>query len=125
MNVSFNYGSFVLQPKFSLFKKKTFMCFLELELCIFHRYLYGFEDYCTSTGVTFRMDLPLKATERPTSHTDRSLEGPADGTNSFDAKPDPEISLIMKNVVKVTAVHLSACHRQLLGTQQFCIIKCI
>lgn len=24
------------------------------------RYLYGFEEYCTSTAITFRMDLPLK-----------------------------------------------------------------
>ena len=25
-----------------------------------HRYLNGFEEYCTSTAITFRMDLPLK-----------------------------------------------------------------
>ncbi|KAM9727068.1 AT-rich interactive domain-containing protein 4B [Menidia menidia] len=28
--------------------------------CAYRKYLYGFEDYCTSTAITFRMDLPLK-----------------------------------------------------------------
>lgn len=27
---------------------------------LFCRYLYGFEEYCTSTAITFKMDLPLK-----------------------------------------------------------------
>uniref|UniRef100_A0A1A8JG57 AT-rich interactive domain-containing protein 4B n=1 Tax=Nothobranchius kuhntae TaxID=321403 RepID=A0A1A8JG57_NOTKU len=28
--------------------------------CAYRKYLYGFEDYCTSTAITFKMDLPLK-----------------------------------------------------------------
>ncbi|XP_059179844.1 AT-rich interactive domain-containing protein 4B isoform X2 [Centropristis striata] len=28
--------------------------------CAYRKYLYGFEEYCTSTAITFRMDLPLK-----------------------------------------------------------------
>lgn len=85
---------------------------------MFRRYLYGFEYYCTSTGITFCMDLPLKATERLSSHTDKSIEEPADRTNSFETKPDPEISLIMKNIIKVSAPHLTAFqvhHRLLLS----------
>lgn len=68
---------------------------------MFHRYLYGFEDYCTSTGITFRMDLPFKAAEKLSSLTDSSIEGPAERTNSVEQKPHPEISLSTKNVFKV------------------------
>ncbi|XP_070295983.1 AT-rich interactive domain-containing protein 4B-like [Salvelinus sp. IW2-2015] len=28
--------------------------------CAYRKYLYGFEEYCTSCVITFRMDLPLK-----------------------------------------------------------------
>uniref|UniRef100_A0A8C6T021 Translocase of outer mitochondrial membrane 20 n=1 Tax=Neogobius melanostomus TaxID=47308 RepID=A0A8C6T021_9GOBI len=28
--------------------------------CAYRKYLYGFEEYCNSTAITFRMDLPLK-----------------------------------------------------------------
>ncbi|XP_029557786.1 AT-rich interactive domain-containing protein 4B isoform X3 [Salmo trutta] len=28
--------------------------------CAYRKYLYGFEEYCTSCTITFRMDLPLK-----------------------------------------------------------------
>ncbi|XP_073776439.1 AT-rich interactive domain-containing protein 4B isoform X8 [Danio rerio] len=31
--------------------------------CAYRKYLYGFEDYCTSTGISFRMDLPYKTEE--------------------------------------------------------------
>jgi len=36
--------------------------FLEIlnKYCLSPRYLNGFEEYCTSTAITFRMDLPLK-----------------------------------------------------------------
>lgn len=73
---------------------------------MFHRYLYGFEDYCTSTGITFRMDLPFKALE--SSHTDNSVEGPAERTIIVDPKSDPEISLSTKNIIKVSTPHLTA-----------------
>ena len=39
------------------------------------RYLYGFEEYCTSTGITFRMDLPLKSTEKPGAKGEGKVEG--------------------------------------------------
>ncbi|KAF5898781.1 AT-rich interactive domain-containing protein 4B isoform X1, partial [Clarias magur] len=66
--------------------------------CAYRKYLYGFEDYCTSTGITFRMDLPFKATG--SSHTDSSIEGPAERTSIVEPPPDPEISLVTKNIVK-------------------------
>ncbi|KAI5108317.1 AT-rich interactive domain-containing protein 4B isoform X1, partial [Silurus meridionalis] len=66
--------------------------------CAYRKYLYGFEDYCTSTGITFHFDLPFKATE--SSHTDSSIEGPAERTNHVHPRPDPEISLSMKKIVK-------------------------
>ncbi|XP_058240369.1 AT-rich interactive domain-containing protein 4B isoform X3 [Hemibagrus wyckioides] len=68
--------------------------------CAYRKYLYGFEDYCTSTGITFRMDLPFKAAEKLSSLTDSSIEGPAERTNSVEPKSDPEISLSTKNVFK-------------------------
>ncbi|KAI5610009.1 AT-rich interactive domain-containing protein 4B isoform X2 [Silurus asotus] len=66
--------------------------------CAYRKYLYGFEDYCTSTGITFHIDLPFKATE--SSHTDSSIEGPAERTNHVYPRPNPEISLSMKKIVK-------------------------
>lgn len=70
---------------------------------MFHRYLYGFEDYCTSSGITFRMDLPFKATEN--SHKGNNMEGPAKSANNVKPKPDP---LTTKNVVKVLIPLLAA-----------------
>ncbi|XP_053088576.1 AT-rich interactive domain-containing protein 4B isoform X4 [Pangasianodon hypophthalmus] len=68
--------------------------------CAYRKYLYGFEDYCTSTGITFRMDLPFKAVEKLISHTDCNTDGPAERTKSVEPKPDPERSLSTKNIVK-------------------------
>uniref|UniRef100_A0A8C5GDU9 ARID domain-containing protein n=1 Tax=Gouania willdenowi TaxID=441366 RepID=A0A8C5GDU9_GOUWI len=48
--------------------------------CAYRKYLNGFEEYCTSTAITFRMDLPLKqakSSEEPprrTAHTTSSPE---------------------------------------------------
>ncbi|XP_027021588.1 AT-rich interactive domain-containing protein 4B isoform X3 [Tachysurus fulvidraco] len=68
--------------------------------CAYRKYLYGFEYYCTSTGITFHMDLPFKATEKLSSNTDSSIEGPAARANSVEPKPDSEILLSTKNTVK-------------------------
>uniref|UniRef100_A0A8C1V9K2 AT-rich interactive domain-containing protein 4B n=1 Tax=Cyprinus carpio TaxID=7962 RepID=A0A8C1V9K2_CYPCA len=38
--------------------------------CAYRKYLYGFEDYCTSTGVVFRMDLPYKTGEKTSSKSE-------------------------------------------------------
>lgn len=56
------------------------------------RYLYGFEEYCTSTAITFRMDLPLKQGPKgemkspgeagemaPTSSSSEEQKAPLDG----------------------------------------------
>ncbi|KAM9364457.1 AT-rich interactive domain-containing protein 4B [Pholidichthys leucotaenia] len=32
--------------------------------CAYRKYLYGFEEYCTSTAITFKMDLPLKQSHK-------------------------------------------------------------
>uniref|UniRef100_A0A8B9L4B7 Translocase of outer mitochondrial membrane 20 n=1 Tax=Astyanax mexicanus TaxID=7994 RepID=A0A8B9L4B7_ASTMX len=42
--------------------------------CAYRKYLYGFEDYCTSTGITFRMDLPLKV-EKPSPPAESAVDG--------------------------------------------------
>ncbi|XP_072533551.1 AT-rich interactive domain-containing protein 4B isoform X1 [Salminus brasiliensis] len=49
--------------------------------CAYRKYLYGFEDYCTSTGITFRMDLPFKA-EKQSSPAEGSADGVAVASSS-------------------------------------------
>ncbi|XP_062375046.1 AT-rich interactive domain-containing protein 4B isoform X2 [Sardina pilchardus] len=45
--------------------------------CAYRKYLYGFEEYCTSTTITFRMDLPLKSTEKPVAKGEGKAAGGA------------------------------------------------
>lgn len=68
------------------------------------RYLYGFEEYCTSCAITFRMDLPLK--QAPKSEV--KPEGEAGGaappsSSSEEQKPqvDGEPSSAQPVVCKV------------------------
>uniref|UniRef100_A0A3Q3AEP9 AT-rich interaction domain 4B n=1 Tax=Kryptolebias marmoratus TaxID=37003 RepID=A0A3Q3AEP9_KRYMA len=42
--------------------------------CAYRKYLYGFEDYCTSTSITFKMDLPLKQSPKREVKTELSQE---------------------------------------------------
>lgn len=46
--------------------------------CAYRKYLYGFEEYCNSTAITFRMDLPLKQGPK----TEVKLEGETGGAAS-------------------------------------------
>ncbi|XP_077437824.1 AT-rich interactive domain-containing protein 4B isoform X2 [Vanacampus margaritifer] len=41
--------------------------------CAYRKYLYGFEEYCTSTAITFKMDLPLK--QAPKGEVTSVVEG--------------------------------------------------
>ncbi|XP_036430642.1 AT-rich interactive domain-containing protein 4B isoform X3 [Colossoma macropomum] len=50
--------------------------------CAYRKYLYGFEDYCTSTGITFRMDLPYKAVEQQSSQAEGSVDGVVEASSS-------------------------------------------
>ncbi|XP_049337041.1 AT-rich interactive domain-containing protein 4B isoform X1 [Astyanax mexicanus] len=77
--------------------------------CAYRKYLYGFEDYCTSTGITFRMDLPLKV-EKPSPPAESAVDGVGGASSSADVsalagpsdepKPEqePEISHSQSNV---------------------------
>ncbi|KAI4873417.1 hypothetical protein NFI96_016660, partial [Prochilodus magdalenae] len=49
--------------------------------CAYRKYLYGFEDYCTSTGITFRMELPYKAAEQH-SQAEGSVDGVTGASSS-------------------------------------------
>ncbi|XP_026079135.1 AT-rich interactive domain-containing protein 4B isoform X3 [Carassius auratus] len=42
--------------------------------CAYRKYLYGFEDFCASTGITFRMDLPYKTAEKTSSKSEVNAE---------------------------------------------------
>uniref|UniRef100_A0A8B9L497 Translocase of outer mitochondrial membrane 20 n=1 Tax=Astyanax mexicanus TaxID=7994 RepID=A0A8B9L497_ASTMX len=80
--------------------------------CAYRKYLYGFEDYCTSTGITFRMDLPLKV-EKPSPPAESAVDGVGGASSSADVsalagpsdepKPEqePEISHSQSNVKRV------------------------
>ena len=46
------------------------------------RYLNGFEEYCTSTAITFRMDLPLKQGPKGEVKSEGEAGGAAAPTSS-------------------------------------------
>lgn len=46
------------------------------------RYLYGFEEYCTSTAITFRMDLPLKQSAKGEAKSEGDAGGAASSSSS-------------------------------------------
>lgn len=48
------------------------------------RYLYGFEEYCTSTAITFRMDLPLKQGPKGEVKADGEAGGTAPTSSSSE-----------------------------------------
>uniref|UniRef100_A0AAQ5ZJ32 ARID domain-containing protein n=1 Tax=Amphiprion ocellaris TaxID=80972 RepID=A0AAQ5ZJ32_AMPOC len=50
--------------------------------CAYRKYLYGFEEYCTSTAITFRMDLPLKQGPKGEVKSEQETGGTAVPTSS-------------------------------------------
>ncbi|XP_054654090.1 AT-rich interactive domain-containing protein 4B isoform X2 [Dunckerocampus dactyliophorus] len=52
--------------------------------CAYRKYLYGFEEYCTSTAITFKMDLPLKQA------TKGELKSEGEGGSPAATSPSPE-----------------------------------
>ncbi|XP_022046968.2 AT-rich interactive domain-containing protein 4B isoform X1 [Acanthochromis polyacanthus] len=50
--------------------------------CAYRKYLYGFEEYCTSTAITFRMDLPLKQGPKGEVKSEQETGGTAAPTSS-------------------------------------------
>ncbi|XP_061816619.1 AT-rich interactive domain-containing protein 4B isoform X1 [Nerophis lumbriciformis] len=56
--------------------------------CAYRKYLYGFEEYCTSTAITFKMDLPLK--QAPKGEVKSEVEGgsPAATSTSPEEQKD-------------------------------------
>uniref|UniRef100_A0A673M9L6 Translocase of outer mitochondrial membrane 20 n=1 Tax=Sinocyclocheilus rhinocerous TaxID=307959 RepID=A0A673M9L6_9TELE len=86
--------------------------------CAYRKYLYGFEDFCASTGITFRMDLPYK-TEKTSSKSVVNAEETASGGNAVSlstssageeqkALKEPETSST-QHVVKVLKHRLRVC----------------
>uniref|UniRef100_A0A3B1K2R2 AT-rich interaction domain 4B n=1 Tax=Astyanax mexicanus TaxID=7994 RepID=A0A3B1K2R2_ASTMX len=88
--------------------------------CAYRKYLYGFEDYCTSTGITFRMDLPLKV-EKPSPPAESAVDGVGGASSSADVsalagpsdepKPEqePEISHSQSNVKGKRVLNCLSC----------------
>ncbi|XP_046885072.1 AT-rich interactive domain-containing protein 4B isoform X3 [Hypomesus transpacificus] len=64
--------------------------------CAYRKYLYGFEEYSTSTSITFRMDLPLKQGPKGEAKVEgEEAGGPAGAmgppaTSSTEDKTNPE-----------------------------------
>ena len=53
------------------------------------RYLYGFEEYCTSTAITFRMDLPLKQGPKGEVKSEGEAGGPAATSSTSEEQTPP------------------------------------
>ncbi|XP_070833334.1 AT-rich interactive domain-containing protein 4B isoform X2 [Chaetodon trifascialis] len=58
--------------------------------CAYRKYLYGFEEYCTSTAITFRMDLPLK--QGPKGEVKSEVE--AGGTAATSSSSEEQTALV-------------------------------
>ncbi|XP_056088619.1 AT-rich interactive domain-containing protein 4B isoform X3 [Rhinichthys klamathensis goyatoka] len=58
--------------------------------CAYRKYLYGFEDYCTSTGITFRMDLPYKTGEKTSGKSEENTEETVSGGTSVSSSTEEE-----------------------------------
>ncbi|XP_071337235.1 AT-rich interactive domain-containing protein 4B isoform X2 [Trachinotus anak] len=52
--------------------------------CAYRKYLYGFEEYCTSTAITFRMDLPLKQGPKGEVKSEGEAGGAAPASSSSE-----------------------------------------
>lgn len=58
--------------------------------CAYRKYLYGFEDYCTSTGISFRMDLPYKTGEKTSGKSEENTEETVSGGISVSLNTQEE-----------------------------------
>ncbi|XP_074531489.1 AT-rich interactive domain-containing protein 4B isoform X2 [Halichoeres trimaculatus] len=59
--------------------------------CAYRKYLNGFEEYCTSTAITFRMDLPLKQGPKGEVKTEEEAGGKAaTASTSEEQKPQED-----------------------------------
>lgn len=70
------------------------------------RYLYGFEEYCTSTAITFRMDLPLKQSAKGEAKSEGDAGGAATSSSS-----EEQAALLGAGALKAPAV-LCKVHRR-------------
>ncbi|XP_041645145.1 AT-rich interactive domain-containing protein 4B isoform X2 [Cheilinus undulatus] len=62
--------------------------------CAYRKYLYGFEEYCTSTAITFRMDLPLKQAPKGEVKSEGEAGGAAaTSSTSEEQKPQEELEM--------------------------------
>ncbi|XP_041865701.1 AT-rich interactive domain-containing protein 4B isoform X2 [Melanotaenia boesemani] len=52
--------------------------------CAYRKYLYGFEEYCTSTAIAFRMDLPLKQCPKGEVKSEEEAGGSAPTSSSSE-----------------------------------------
>jgi len=73
-----------------------------LSLC---RFLYGFEEYCTSTAITFSMDLPLKQGPKAEVKSEEVAGGAAPTSSSTEEQKtqvDGEPCSVQSIICKVT-----------------------
>lgn len=69
------------------------------------RYLYGFEEYCTSAGISFRMDLPHKLERRAELEAGSNAPVmPSKGAESKEQRPinESQTSETQSTVCKVS-----------------------
>ncbi|CAN9499974.1 unnamed protein product [Ophioblennius macclurei] len=71
--------------------------------CAYRKYLYGFEEYCTSTAITFRMDLPLKQAPKGEVKPEEEPRAAAPKSSSSEepkTRPDAEPCSVQSVVCK-------------------------
>ncbi|XP_072293397.1 AT-rich interactive domain-containing protein 4B isoform X2 [Eucyclogobius newberryi] len=57
--------------------------------CAYRKYLYGFEEYCNSTAISFRMDLPLKQGPKPEGKSEGEKGAPVSGPEDHKTQDEP------------------------------------
>ncbi|XP_066553115.1 AT-rich interactive domain-containing protein 4B isoform X2 [Amia ocellicauda] len=57
--------------------------------CAYRKYLYGFEEYCKSTGITFQMALPQKTVDKQGPKPERKAECEAGSPGAPPPDPSP------------------------------------
>ncbi|XP_077350512.1 AT-rich interactive domain-containing protein 4B isoform X1 [Festucalex cinctus] len=84
--------------------------------CAYRKYLYGFEEYCTSTAITFKMDLPLK--QAPKGEVTSAVEGgiaaptsssPEERKDHGDGEPIGAQSVVCKEETLESVLNKSQC----------------
>ncbi|XP_060895364.1 AT-rich interactive domain-containing protein 4B isoform X2 [Labrus mixtus] len=80
--------------------------------CAYRKYLNGFEEYCTSTAITFRMDLPLKQGPKGEVKSEGEGGGTAATPSASEEQKPQEDGEPCSSVISVTSVTSVVCKEE-------------